>query len=189
MGNIGNSSLATGIQKLGSLLLGDKNTIQAVGGDGDLNTIICRTFNSSGVLGSLPKSGFGSPTEGAAPGQMCATDLSGGSGPYKANGTGGASLPDHTIYVPKVPPPAIIKMLVIIWGNGACLNIGSMFVNFLNEIASYGFMIIANGRANGSFNGMTTADNLRKSIDWVTGTDGPKKYGNVDVREVKNLTP
>jgi len=91
--------------------------------------------------------------------------------------------------VPKVPPPAIIKMLVIIWGNGACLNIGSMFVNFLNEIASYGFMIIANGRANGSFNGMTTADNLRKSIDWVTGTDGPKKYGNVDVREVKNLTP
>jgi hypothetical protein len=73
-------------------------------------------------------------------------------------------------------------MPVIIWGNGACLNIGNMFANFLTEIASYGFMIIANGPANGSFNGMTTADSLRASIDWVTTNPAAKKYGNVDVR-------
>jgi hypothetical protein len=182
LGSAGNSTFATSLTKLGSWLLGDKSIIQAVGGDGDLNTIICRTFNSTGTLGKLLNSGFGGPTEGSSPGETCGSDLSGGTGPYKANWTGDASLLDHSIYVPLIPPPADVKMPVIIWGNGACLNIGNMFANFLTEIASHGFMIIANGPANGTFNGMTTADNLRASIDWVTTNPAAKKYGNVDVR-------
>jgi hypothetical protein len=102
--SVGNISFATSLSKLGSWMLGDKDIIQAVGGEGDLNTIICRTFNSTGALGKLLNSGFGGPTEGSSPGETCGSDLSGGTGPYKANWTGDTSLPDHSIYVPIVPP-------------------------------------------------------------------------------------
>jgi hypothetical protein len=44
--------------------------------------------------------------------------IDGGSGPYKAGYTTDPSLPKHTIFAPKVAPPAGVKMPVIVWGNG-----------------------------------------------------------------------
>jgi Chlorophyllase enzyme len=52
-----------------------------------------------------------------------------------------------------------------------------MFANFLNEIASHGFFIVANGPATGNqLGGMTTYRELIKSIDWLEKSPQAKKW-------------
>jgi dienelactone hydrolase len=69
-----------------------------------------------------------------------------GSGPYKAVMEVDPSLPTHTIYRPaQLPGPGAKKLPIVVWGNGACLNAGNSFRNFLTEIASYGFFVVAVG--------------------------------------------
>jgi hypothetical protein len=45
-----------------------------------------------------------------------------GTGPYKSHPAGRTdpSLPDHTIYAPIAPPPADVKLPVIVFGEGGC---------------------------------------------------------------------
>ena len=74
----------------------------------------------------------------------------GGSGPYKAIMMEEATLTTHTIFRPqdlskfdkKNPLP------VLVWGNGGCANSPSGHINFLNEVASQGFLIVAIGPSN-----------------------------------------
>lgn len=69
-----------------------------------------------------------------------------GSGPFKAILEEAGSLPAHTIYRPKdLAALGGRKMPIIAWGNGGCSGNGSGFRWFLSEIASYGFLVIANG--------------------------------------------
>jgi dienelactone hydrolase len=69
-----------------------------------------------------------------------------GSGPYPAIMEEAASLPMHTIYRPRdLAALADRKLPIVAWGNGGCVNNGSAFRWFLSEIASYGFLVIANG--------------------------------------------
>src|SRR5262245_13250117 len=67
-----------------------------------------------------------------------------GTGPFKAIMAEDPSLPDHTLYFPAQIRPAG-KLPVITWGNGACLNAGNRFRDFLTEIASHGFLVISGG--------------------------------------------
>jgi hypothetical protein len=46
------------------------------------------------------------------------TAKSGGSGPYKAKWVTDPTLPKHTIYAPISPPPANVKMPVVVFGEG-----------------------------------------------------------------------
>ncbi|MGH8217940.1 MAG: alpha/beta hydrolase [Steroidobacteraceae bacterium] len=56
------------------------------------------------------------------------------------------TLPAHTIYRPKDLAALGDRQLpVVAWGNGGCVKNGSSFRWFLSEIASYGFLVIANG--------------------------------------------
>ena len=69
-----------------------------------------------------------------------------GSGPYKAVMEMDAGLPGHTIYRPENLSALNGKKLpVVVWGNGACVNVGNAFSNFLTDISSYGFLVIALG--------------------------------------------
>ena len=74
----------------------------------------------------------------------------GGSGPYKAVMMEEASLPTHTIFRPQdLSKFGKDKRLpVVVWGNGGCANSPSGHVNFLNEVASQGYLIIAIGPSN-----------------------------------------
>ena len=71
----------------------------------------------------------------------------GGTGPYKAIMTEVPGLQAHTVFAPqdlskfdkKNPLP------VLVWGNGACTNSPWEHYKFLNEIASYGFIVVATG--------------------------------------------
>jgi hypothetical protein len=71
----------------------------------------------------------------------------GGTGPFKAIQAGDSSLSTHTIYRPKDMNSfgEKIKLPIIAWGNGGCSNSNSSHQNYLSEIASHGFLVVAIG--------------------------------------------
>ena len=74
----------------------------------------------------------------------------GGTGPYKAIMMEESSLATHTIFRPQDLSKFDKKNLlpVLVWGNGGCANSPSGHINFLNEVASQGFLIVAIGPSN-----------------------------------------
>jgi len=159
------------------------NLTKSLGQDASqgVTAMVCETFQPGNTMGTIIGSIFGNPN-GKSPDEQCMVDRSGGSGPYPANYTEDPSLPFHTIYVPKQKPKE--KMPVIIWANGFCMSAGTMFANFHNEIASHGFMVIANGRIKGGVTGFTTDKELIKSIDWVTSNPAAKQWGDIDTSKL-----
>lgn len=72
----------------------------------------------------------------------------GGTGPYKAIMAKESGLPDYTVYRPGDLKAAVAsedKLPVILFGNGGCANTSNGFKNFLTEIASHGYVVIAIG--------------------------------------------
>ena len=67
-----------------------------------------------------------------------------GSGPYPAIMEVDPSLPTHTLYHPE-DLAASGQLPVVVWGNGACWNVGNAFRWFLSDISSYGYFVIAVG--------------------------------------------
>ena len=74
----------------------------------------------------------------------------GGTGQYKAIMMEEPTLTTHTIFRPQDLSKFGKKNLlpVLVWGNGGCANSPSGHVNFLNEVASQGFLIVAIGPSN-----------------------------------------
>lgn len=67
-----------------------------------------------------------------------------GSGPYKAIMATDANLPAHVLYYPRDLRRSG-KLPIVAFGNGACINAGNRFRYFLTEIASHGYLVVANG--------------------------------------------
>jgi hypothetical protein len=167
----------------------------------DYPTMMCKNhpFDRSNPSGAATEDCWGSPN-GPTPDLACIKDTSGGSGKYKAKLFTEETLMGKTIYAPAIPPAGEEKMPLIVWGNGACLEEGMMFYNFLMEIASHGFFIIANGSPEGAapaasspaaggppagLMSMGRGAGLIQSIDWAGNhTDILKKYGNVDLERI-----
>ena len=117
----------------------------------------------------------------------------GGTGPYKAIMVTEPSLEAHTVFRPadlskfsKSNP-----LPILVWGNGACTNSPWEHQNFLSEIASYGFMVVAIGYwpAEGArYNGpMSKAEQQIEGIDWAIAQNADKKspyYGKLDVKNI-----
>jgi dienelactone hydrolase len=123
-----------------------------------------------------------------------------GTGKYPAKRIKDATLEDHTIYVPITPPPTDVKLPVLIFGNGGCGNTGSAFTNLLTEIASHGYIVVANGApitesttpkgAAFDWAGIfktgfkqSSVKQMTDAVDWVT-KGGASKYGNIDVTKI-----
>ncbi|KAH7121035.1 hypothetical protein B0J11DRAFT_551546 [Dendryphion nanum] len=105
-----------------------------------------------------------------------------GSGPYPAYMTTDPTLPGHTIFAPKTPPANNLSLPFIAWGNGACTLNAAQYENFLVEIASYGYVIAADGTPTGSTGTQqqSKVQDMRDSLNWAFGGKAAK-YGNVDV--------
>jgi len=105
-----------------------------------------------------------------------------GAGPY-APGTykTESSLQGHTIYYP-TKSTGSEKLPVLVWGNGACSTDGRSNSALLQNIASYGFLAIAEGGPNGG--GTSNAQTMRQAIDWVTQNAGKGNYANVDASKI-----
>ena len=103
----------------------------------------------------------------------------GGSGSYKAIMASDSSLPTHTIFKPqdlsKFGPAQQLPILV--WGNGACANTPYEHINFLNEIASHGFLVVAIGPMPGEDevkHELTSSKLLTDAIDWAIAQNSNK---------------
>ena len=126
-----------------------------------------------------------------------AQTMSVGTGPYTpAIVEGDSGVPNHTIYRPKDLEPFSKKnpMPVLAWGNGGCSSSSSMHANFLAEVASQGFLVLAlgpyrepgAGRGGGMMGGGggTTSAQMLEAIDWAT-----KENKNKDSKYYEKLDP
>ena len=116
----------------------------------------------------------------------------GGSGPYKAVMVSEPGLEAHTIFRPadlyvfgrENPLP------VLVWGNGACRNSPWEHLNFLNEIASHGYMVIATGYMPepGRLDyGSSTPEQQIEGIDWaerVNSNPGSPYFNKLDLNNI-----
>lgn len=69
-----------------------------------------------------------------------------GTGAFPAVMVADERLPTHTLYHPQdLAALGERRLPIVVWGNGACLNVGNRFRGFLTEIASHGFLVLALG--------------------------------------------
>lgn len=117
----------------------------------------------------------------------------GGNGKHSAIMVTDASLPTHTIFRPKELDGFKGKkaLPLIVWGNGACFDSPFEHVNFLNEIASHGFLVVAIGtmpKESGEQNkGRSTSSKLKDAMDWAIAQNGDAKsayYKKVDTKHI-----
>jgi predicted alpha/beta-hydrolase family hydrolase len=105
----------------------------------------------------------------------------GGTGKHSAIMLKDASLPTHTIFRPKnIDKFKDRKSLpLIVWGNGACFDSPWEHVNFLNEIASHGFLVVAVGvipkETGEQVKERSTSSKLRDAIDWAIAQNSDTK--------------
>ncbi len=116
----------------------------------------------------------------------------GGTGKYKAIMLSDESLPTHTIFRPEDLSAfgKKNKLPLITWGNGACVNSPGWHMNFLNEVASHGFLVIAIGpmpQEGVEAEGKSTSSQLTDAIDWAIKQNSDKKspyYNKIDVENI-----
>src|SRR5690606_19087345 len=124
--------------------------------------------------------------------QQTRTIEEGGTGKFKAIMMQDASLPTHTIFQPRDLSVFNTqnKLPVIAWGNGACANSPWEHLNFLNEVASHGFLVIAIGPmpAEGEKgNGKSQPSQLTDAIDWAIARNSDKQspyYQKIDISKI-----
>lgn len=116
----------------------------------------------------------------------------GGTGAYSAIMLTESTLPTHTVFRPRDLNAfgKQNKLPVISWGNGACANSPWEHVNFLSEVSSHGFLVIAIGpmpMEGEKGNGKSTSSQLTDAIDWAIAQNADKKspyYNKLDVSKI-----
>ena len=117
----------------------------------------------------------------------------GGTGPYSAIMLAEASLPTHTVFRPEdlTPFGAKNKLPVIAWGNGGCANSPSGHINFLSEVSSHGFLVIAIGpmpqEGERGSRDRSESSQLIDAIDWALVQNSDKSspyYNKIDATKI-----
>ena len=117
----------------------------------------------------------------------------GGTGSYKAVMMTESSLRTHTVFRPQELEDFGKKnrLPVIAWGNGACYNSPWEHLNFLNEVASHGFLVIAIGtmpKESGEQNKDRSASSqLLDAIDWAFAQNADPNsvyYQKIDLENI-----
>lgn len=117
----------------------------------------------------------------------------GGTGRFKAVMASDSTLATHTVFRPNdLSALGTEKLPIIAWGNGACANSPWEHVNFLSEIASYGYLVVAIGPMpaegqRGGPGGPTKSSLLTDAINWAVAQNADKNsqyYGKLDVTKI-----
>jgi hypothetical protein len=132
------------------------------------------------------------PAVGTELGERTVED--GGTGPYKAIQVGDSSLPTHTIFRPKdLSAFGDKKLPILAWGNGGCANSSSGHQNYLSEIASHGFLVVAigpmqtGGGRGGAGGGGTKSSQLLDAVDWAIAQNKnqtSRYFNKIDVSKI-----
>ena len=105
----------------------------------------------------------------------------GGSGPNKAVAVREKSLTDFVVYHPMDMRE---KMPVLVFCNGGCMDTSIGYENMLNDIASYGYIVVAIGElqmfAQHDKDQHTPSSMVVKALDWISqqATDPASPYYN-----------
>lgn len=166
-----------------------------------------------GLLGlSVPLAGCAPVGEAAMPADQAAARMASdaipdtpGSGPYPASRDVRPGLPDHIVYRPRNLDALAGRPLgVVLWGNGGCSADAASARFHLLEIASYGYVVIAPGKAysgpdalpapprethsDGTFPPVQTLPaDLLSGLDWILAENeraGSPFYGRIDPKMV-----
>lgn len=113
----------------------------------------------------------------------------GGTGQYPAVMTSESTLPTHSIFRRQNIKAfgGANKLPVITWGNGACFDSPWEHVNFLNEIASHGFLVVAMGTMPKQTDVRSKSQKLLEAIDWaVAQNNNPSSpyYQKIDTSNI-----
>jgi len=102
-------------------------------------------------------------------------------GPYTVRVESNAAFqPNRTIYLP-VGVPAGVSVPIFSWGNGMCAAVGLMYKEFLTEIASHGYFVIAHGAINQTYN--TKGGNPSYPASWqVESVDMAAKWKDSPIK-------
>ncbi len=113
----------------------------------------------------------------------------GGTGNFPALIIREPSLPTHTIFRPQdlSPFPKTTKLPIIAWGNGACFDSPWEHVNFLNEVASHGFLVIAIGTLPKQTDVRSKSQKLLDAIDWAIAQNSDPKSPYFQKIDTKNI--
>lgn len=97
----------------------------------------------------------------------------GGTGPHPAVATQDWTLPGMTIFRPRDLSPfgEDTKLPIVLWGNGACANTTQEHKNFLSELASNGYVIVAIGLLDQIEERGPTSRERTESRQLLTGLD------------------
>ena len=117
----------------------------------------------------------------------------GGTGAYKAILKEENDLKEHTVFVPQDLSKfdANNPLPILVWGNGACANSPFEHMNFLNEIASNGFIVLATGNipmTDEWYKGpMSRSEQQIESIDWAIKQNADPQSPYYQKLDVKNI--
>ena len=117
----------------------------------------------------------------------------GGTGAFKAVMTEVDGLPEHTLFVPQDLSKfdAAHPLPILVWGNGACANSPFEHMNFLNEIASHGYIVLATGNipmTDEWYKGpMSRSEQQIESIDWAIAQNNDPSSPYYQKLDVKNI--
>lgn len=122
----------------------------------------------------------------------------GGTGSHPAVATEDWTLPGMTIFRPRDLSPfgQDKKLPILLWGNGACANTTQEHKNFLSELASNGYVIVAIGlldqideRGEASRQ-KTQASQLLTGLDWILAENQSTEsiyFGKVEAAKVASM--
>jgi len=119
----------------------------------------------------------------------------GGTGPYSAIATEEPTLPGMTVFRPRdlTAFGRDTKLPILLWGNGACANTTQEHKNFLNEIASHGYVILAIGRLDqidsrdDRARQPTHSRQLIAALDWIlaqAAVPDSRYFGKIETSQV-----
>ncbi|EOZ92855.1 Putative esterase superfamily protein [Indibacter alkaliphilus LW1] len=113
----------------------------------------------------------------------------GGTGDFTAIMVTEASLPTHTVFKPQDMGKfgQKNKLPIIAWGNGACFDSPFEHVNFLNEVASHGFLVVAIGNMPKQTDVRSQSHKLLDAIDWAIAQNSDPKspyYQKLDTEKI-----
>ena len=116
----------------------------------------------------------------------------GGTGKYPAMMMTESTLPTHTVFRPEDLSAwgEDARLPIIAWGNGACANSPWEHVNFLSEVASHGFLVVAIGpmpEEGERTRDRSTSTQLIDAIDWAIAQNSDPEspyYQKIDTTKI-----
>ncbi len=118
----------------------------------------------------------------------------GGSGPYKAVALSEQSLPDFVVYRPQNIPAAVAQggaLPLMVFANGGCNDTSLPHEKMLNDLASYGYIVIALGQMQERIDdrplGKSPNEDMLRAIEWVIGQNGKKEspyFASIDTAHI-----